>query len=267
MDVTSTKNPLVKEILRLRTKQHREASGRCYIEGIQPVLRAIENGVAIEHAIYAPELLTSETAKAALTRLEAAGQKCIAVSEPVFRHFSERDNPVGLAAIASPRLAGLSDLDLNRQSILTVLYRVHNPGNLGTIVRTIDSVSGAGLILLGPSADPFDLACIKASMGTVFNVPIVVLKEPDDFLTWCRHSRIQLVTTSAEATSSLPHARFSYPCAIMLGSEGQGLPSALLDAGDISVSIPMYGQASSLNLAVACGVMLYAARAANPLPS
>jgi len=264
MDVTSTKNPLVKDIIRLRTKQHRAASGRCYIEGIQPVLRAMENGVRIESIICAPELLTSETAKAALTRLGGTEQQRVLVSANVFRHFSERDNPVGLAAIATPRLAELPDLNLDGQSILTVLYRVHNPGNLGTIVRTIDSVAGAGLILLGPTADPFDPACIKASMGAVFSVPIVALKEPDDFLTWCHRNHVQLVTTSAEATSSLPDARFSYPCAIMLGNEGQGLPPALLSVGDISVSIPMYGQASSLNLAVACGIVLYAARSANP---
>ena len=94
-------------------------------------------------------------------------------------------------------------------------------------------------------------------MGTVFNIPIVSIADPNEFLTWCKQKGVSLITTSAKAPHNLADTAFTYPCAVMLGSEAQGLPPELMAAGDIPVRIPMYGQASSLNLAIAAGIILY----------
>lgn len=258
--ITSTKNPTIKEIRKLQKRHHREETGLCYIEGIQPVIRAIENGIHIELLVYAPALLKSDVARATLEKLEERKIKTLAVSAEVFEEISDRDNPVGIAAVARPRFFELNQLELSAPAIFTALHDIKNPGNLGTIIRTIDSIAGQGVILMGQTADPYDPACIKASMGTVFNIPVVKLQDHRHFLSWCRSKGVSLITTSARAKYDVADANFTYPCAVMLGSEAQGLPPELLDAGDLPVRIPMYGQASSLNLAVAAGIVLYEAK-------
>jgi len=167
---------------------------------------------------------------------------------------------MGLAAVLRQRYLPLAELSQQRSSIYTALWDIKNPGNLGTIIRTVDSMAGQGVILMGHTADPYDPACIKASMGTVFNIPIVKLSEPQEFLQWCKRGAINLITTSAKAPADVGETSFTYPCAIMFGSEAEGLPAELLRAGSTLIRIPMYGQASSLNLAVAAGIVLYEVR-------
>jgi len=257
--VTSAQNSTIKDIRKLQKRKHRDETGLCLIEGIQPVLRAIDNGVLPQILVYAPELLTSHVA---LNVVESQQNRArlLPVSAELFNSISDRDNPMGIAAVVKPPQRTLADLSATKTSIFTALVDIKNPGNLGTIVRTVDSIAGAGVILMGQTADPFDPACIKASMGTVFNVPIVSIENPQEFLAWCKKHHVSLITTSAKAPHNVADTVFTYPCAAMLGSEAQGLPPTLLDAGDTLVRIPMYGQASSLNLAVAAGIILYEVR-------
>ncbi|MBS3949491.1 MAG: RNA methyltransferase [Peptococcaceae bacterium] len=254
--ITSTQNLTIKEIRKLQQRKHRVETGLCFVEGIQPVLRALENDIVPQTLVYAPELLTSEVALGVLDLLRDK-VRLLAVSSALFADISERDNPVGLAAIVRTPIKQLADLVVTERAIYTALVDIKNPGNLGTIVRTIDSIAGSGLIIMGQTADPYDPACIKASMGTVFNIPIVSIADPREFLAWCKQNGVSLITTSAKAPHNIGETALTCPCAVMLGSEAQGLPTELMAAGDIPVRIPMYGQASSLNLAVAAGIILY----------
>jgi len=242
---------------KLAKKSYRDDTGLCLVEGIQPCLRAVENGYHIELLVYAPEMLRSQVALAIVSDLERRHVNVLRVSKDAFAALSERDNPVGIALVARMRPTDLSHLIPRGDFILTVLFDVKSPGNLGTIVRTVDSIGGAGVVLVGQTADPYDPQCIKASMGTVFNVPLVKVALADDLLAWCHRQQITLITTSAQATVDVADAHFTYPCAVLMGSEGPGLPSDVLSAGHWSVRIPMHGQASSLNLAVATGIILY----------
>ncbi len=255
--ITSPSNPTIKEIRRLKRRRQRDATGLCFIEGIQPVLRALENGVPVEAIISCPELLRSEVARQAVSRAVQRGVRSIGVGTAAFNSLSGRDNPVGLAAVARPRLWDLNDLKISQGSVLVALFEPANPGNVGTVVRTVDSLGGSGVVLMGRSADPFDPSAINASVGTVFSVPIVRLDGPLEFMEYARDRGVFTVTTSARAPNDLREARFRYPIALVLGSEREGLPSEILDAGDMAVRIPMYGQSTSLNLAVAAGVVLY----------
>ncbi|MBT9151921.1 MAG: 23S rRNA (uridine(2479)-2'-O)-methyltransferase [Firmicutes bacterium] len=257
--ITSTRNPQLQEMRRLHKKTHREASGFCLVEGIQPCLRAIENGLHVEFLIYAPELLKSPLALMQIADLQRRQIKVLTASKEAFATISERDNPVGLALVAKANPLDLGKITVGKLSILTALFNVKNPGNLGTIVRTTDSIGGSGVILVGQTADPYDPTCIKASMGTVFSVPLARSTE-EDFLAWCHDRQVALITTSAQATMDLAKAKFDYPCAVLMGSEGPGLPRDILTGGHWAVRIPMYGQANSLNLAVATGIILYEVR-------
>jgi TrmH family RNA methyltransferase len=159
-------------------------------------------------------------------------------------------------------------------SVFVALHEVANPGNLGTIIRTADAAGADGVILVGSCTDPYDPVAVKASMGAVFSVPVAVAETAGEFLRWCKECGIAVAAASGAASDSgagldsevsdsgagpgtfwdvpLPE-----PVAILLGSEGSGLPDALLVAADLRLRIPMTGTAESLNLAVAAGILLY----------
>ncbi|HSL94260.1 MAG TPA: RNA methyltransferase, partial [Bacillota bacterium] len=153
----------------------------------------------------------------------------------------------------------LRQLPTERQSLFVALHEVKNPGNLGTICRTVESFGIDGIILLGNTADPYDPASIKASMGTVFSLPIAREMSTERYIEWCRERSLTVVTTSAKARHALDEAPWQFPAVIMFGSEAQGLPASLLELGALQVRIPMSGQTTSLNLAVAAGIILYEA--------
>jgi TrmH family RNA methyltransferase len=236
--------------------------------GVQPVWQAVEAGADIEVLIVAPDLLR-DPAAGMVARQEAGGVRVARLSGELFGRIADRDGPAGLAAIVRQRTARLADLNAARSAVFVALHEVANPGNLGTIIRTADAAGAGGVILVGPCTDPFDPVAVKASMGAVFSVPIAVVESAAEFLAWAKESGIAVAVTSGSdagpgsALGSAPGsvtfwaARLPAPVAILLGSEGAGLPDDLLAAGDLRLRIPMTGAAESLNLAVAAGILLY----------
>ena len=258
--LSSTKNQRIKDIKKLMLRKHREATGLCFVDGVQPVLRALDNNLDVESLIIAPDMLKSELAWRRIRKEEERGTKCLYVTSEVYDYLSERDNPVGLAIVVRQRWQELDRIEVKPSGLFVALHDIKGPGNLGTIIRTADAFSVDAVILIGNTADPYDSACVKASMGTTFNVPLVKESDCEKFLQWSATRGLVLFTTSAHASHTLDFAPWRFPAAVLFGSEAQGLPEELLRAGTVGISIPMAGQASSLNLAVAAGIILYAAR-------
>lgn len=258
--ITSQQNPLAKRIRKLQRKKYRQREGAFYVEGIRVVLAALEQGAPVETIVYAPELLTSDVALEALSEHERRGIRVATVSSDVFASFSARDNPYGLGAIVELRLQSLWDLPVGREDVFVAVDSVSDPGNLGTIVRTLDSVGAAGLILAGQGTDPFHPTAVKASMGALFSLPVAEEEEMDVLWRWCREHHLYTIATSAGARESFWDAGYAFPALVIMGSEGEGLAGDVLAQADVTVTIPMQGTSSSLNLAVATGVVLYELR-------
>lgn len=258
--ITSQQNPLAKRIRKLQRKKYRQREGAFYVEGIRVVLTALEQRAPVETIVYAPELLTSDVALEAVAEQERQGVRVASVSSDVFASFSDRDNPYGLGAIVKLRLQSLWDLPVGRRDVFVALDSVSDPGNLGTIVRTLDSVGAAGLILVGQSTDPFHPTAVKASMGALFSLPVAQEEGMEALWRWCREHEIYTIATSARARESFWDAAYTFPALVIMGSEGEGLAADVLAQADVSVTIPMRGASSSLNLAVATGVILYELR-------
>jgi len=254
--ITSAANPLIKRVRLLGERKHRRREGAFVVQGAQPVWQAVEAGADLEVLITAPDLLR-EPAAGMVAEQEARGVRVARLSESLFARIADREGPAGLAAIVRGRTPGLDELAVRRDSVFVALHEVANPGNLGTIIRTADAAGAAGVILIGQAADPFDPAAVKASMGALFSVPVAAEPSADAFGQWCRQYGVALAVTSAAGSGSLWDADIPRPVAILLGSEGPGLPEDLLAAGDIRLRIPMTGTAESLNLAVATGILLY----------
>jgi TrmH family RNA methyltransferase len=257
--ITSAANPAVRRMRLLADRKHRRREGAFVVEGIQPVWQAVEAGAEIEALVVAPGLLGRSAARAMVAEREQAGTRVTRVSDDLFRRLSGRDGPSGLAAIVRTAQPALASLPVGPDSVFVALHEIANPGNLGTIIRTANATGAAGVVLIGVSADPYDPAAVKASMGALFTTPVCGAGT-EEFFSWASLAGVSVVTTSAKAADSFWEAPYPRPLALLLGSEGTGLPEEMLARGALAVRIPMVGTAESLNLAVAAGVLLYELR-------
>ncbi|MEW5828053.1 MAG: RNA methyltransferase [Chloroflexota bacterium] len=268
--ITSRGNPLVKQARALRQRKARQESGLFLVEGIHHVGEAVEAGWDVEAILYAPERLTSDFALRLVDEQSRRGVRCQPLSAEVFDSLAEKDNPQGLVALVRQRAwtlrpaypsgaaqgDALSLLPLNFR-FGAALVSPQDPGNLGAILRTIDAAGADGLFVLDGGVDIYHPSCIRASMGTIFSTPLAQAGF-DEFVTWARGKNLRLVGASAKASADYRTLDVSQPSVLVLGSEQKGLTPEQVAACDVTVSLPMRGRASSLNLAVAAGILLYA---------
>ncbi|MCT2588293.1 TrmH family RNA methyltransferase [Actinophytocola gossypii] len=250
----------MKRVRLLADRKHRKREGAFFVEGVRSVWQAVDAGAEIETLIVSTELLGDSPALGVVEDLEGRGVRVAHLTADLFLRLSDRDGPSGLAAIVRSRLFDLAGLAVRPDAIFVALNEIANPGNVGTIIRTADSINAAGVILLGQTTDPFAPAAVKASMGALFTVPIAHSADAGEFFAWARERGVSVATTSARAESDHWATEYPMPLALLMGSEGDGLPGDLMARGDLRVRIPMVGAVSSLNLAVATGILLYEVR-------
>ena len=258
--ISSAANPLVKRVRLLADRKHRRRESAFVVEGIQPVWQAVEAGSDVDVLIVATDLLRHPGAAAMVAEQEASGVRVARLSGELFSRISGRDAPSGLAAIVRAAPVPVGDLGVSPGSLFVALHSPGNPGNVGTIIRTASAAGASGVILIGPAADPYDPSAVKASMGALFTVPVAAAASAAEFLDWARRGGVRVAATSARESVSCWDADLGLPLAVLLGSEGGGLPNDVLDAADLRVAIPMTGTAESLNLSVAAGILLYEVR-------
>jgi TrmH family RNA methyltransferase len=260
--VSSAANPVVKRIRLLAERKHRRREGVFVVEGGQPVWRAVEAGWQIEALVIAPELLAGHPALRMAQEQERAGVRVVRLTRDLFERIADRDGPMGVMALVHTRLRSLAELRVGQDTVFAAMDRISNPGNLGTIIRTVDAVGGAGVVLVGDSTDPFAPAAVKASMGSLFAVDIAHAPDIGAFYSWARGNGVRVLATSGGASTTHWQADYSAPAAILLGNEGEGLPADAIAQADQQVRIPMVGTVESLNIAVAAAAVLYEARRA-----
>jgi RNA methyltransferase, TrmH family len=256
MSISSRSNPSIKDIRALRDRKRRETTGLFFVEGIRIVVEAVASGAEVLEIVVAPQLLRSDVAGEAVERAESSGARVLEVSDDVFRTLSAKEGPQGIGAVARQRWLRLDDVDPEADLCWIALDGIQDPGNLGTILRTSDAIGGAGIILMGATADPYDPRALRASMGSVFSQRLIRATF-EEVVGWCRNRNVSLVGTSDRGDRDFGEASYSTPVALLMGSEREGLTPEQLAACDEVVRIPMRGSADSLNVAVAAGVVLY----------
>jgi len=264
--ITSTSNPRVKYLVRLRNRRTRDAESRFLIEGYRELSRAVAAGIDIEEVGYCPDLFLGSNEPALLAMAAANGATLVEYAEAPFRKVSYRDRPEGLVALARQFPAGLDDLSLPDAPLILLVESIEKPGNLGTMLRTADAAGVDAVIVADPTTDPFNPNVVRASIGCLFVVPFAIAGSPET-IAWLRHRDTHLIAATPLAERAHWDVRYSGACAIAVGSEQYGLSDTLLAAADELVRIPMHGDADSLNAAMAAGVVLYEAlrqRTADP---
>jgi TrmH family RNA methyltransferase len=257
--LTSPSNPKLKLIRALRTqRKQRDETGLCVVEGIRHVGEALQAGAQVAYLCYAPERLESEFGRRLVAEQASRGLPCYAVAAEVFESLADKDNPQGLLAVVHQPRRSLQELDGGSFPWGVALVAPQDPGNIGTILRTVDAVGASGVLLLDDSADAYAPAAVRASMGSLFSHPVVRARF-DEFAAWAQMQGYHIYGTSAHGSLDYRQVQaYSRPCILLLGSERQGLSAEQAAVCEGMLRLPMLGRASSLNLAVAAGVLLYA---------
>jgi TrmH family RNA methyltransferase len=260
--ITSRTNARVKEVRSLRQKKTRQENGLFLAEGIHIVGEAIaaaqQGKIQLEYLCYAPELLTSAFAQELLAQEQARGTPCLACSAQVFEGLAEKENPQGIIAVLRQPLTSLSGLNGDSFPWGVALVEPQDPGNLGTILRSVDAVGASGVLLVGGSVDAWHPSAVRASMGALFWYPVVAINFAE-FPAWAARQGYHIYGTSAHGSTDYRQAgRYQRPAILLMGSERLGLTQAQASICEHLIQLPMHGRATSLNLAVATGVMLYA---------
>lgn len=256
IEITSLQNPKVKHAVKLRDRRPRDKEGLFLIEGYRELLRAVDSGLFPKELFYCSELFLGENEPALIQRIRESGAEVHRCKPHVFEKIAYRDRPDGLLGIVSQRHQGLEDLQLSDPPFLLVAEAIEKPGNLGTILRSSDAVGLDGLVVCDRCTDIHNPNVVRASVGTLFTVPVVEAGGRET-LDWLRGQGIKILAATPSATQSYTDVDLRGPVAIAVGTEQLGLSPMWMEEADIQVSIPMKGVADSLNVATATTLLLY----------
>jgi TrmH family RNA methyltransferase len=254
--ITSPANAQVKAIRALHQKKYRAAEGRFLAEGLRILAEAVDQGHAIETLVVLPEMRQHRVGGRLIQHTAAHGGTVLEVTEPVLAKIARKDNPQGAVGVFPQRWERLEAVDAARDLCWAVLEGIRDPGNLGTILRTLDAVGGSGAILLDSCCDPYSIEGVRASMGSLF-CQRLVHTDFESFQAWRRRQGGLLVGTSLNAARDYQQVSYPRPTFVLMGNEQSGLPQAYETGCDELALIPMRGRADSLNVSIAASVLLY----------
>jgi TrmH family RNA methyltransferase len=261
--IDSPANPRIKAAIALRDRRERERAGLTLVDGARESLRALEAGVEVVEAFVFPALVTTPEGRRVLELVgsgQSAGKRprvVTEIGERAFERLAFGDRADGVVlAIRTPGHA-LADLTLPANPLVVVTEDVEKPGNVGAILRSADAVGADAVIAVG-GTDLFNPNVIRASVGTVFRVPVASAPAVD-VAAWLRAAGVRIVAARVDATDLHVDADLNGPLAIVLGSEATGLSDAWRGVDVAAVRLPMLGAADSLNVSAAAAVLLYEA--------
>jgi RNA methyltransferase, TrmH family len=255
--ISSLTNPTVKAVRALHLRKDRDETGLFVAEGLKNVTEGIETGHAPKILMYGREGAEHPLLKQAVQATTAVRGEVIEVTQDILAKVSRRDNPQAVVGVFAQHFAALEDVKPGAAECVVALHRVRDPGNLGTIVRTADSAGCGAVILVGECCDPYSVEAVRATMGSIFAVPLVEASEAE-FAAWRGSWPGSVVGTLLTAETDHRAAKYRKPVMVLMGNEQQGLTPEMAALPDVNVKIPMRGRADSLNLSVATGIMIYA---------
>jgi TrmH family RNA methyltransferase len=256
--ISSLQNPRIKQLVKLRDRRPRDDAGVFLVEGYREIRRALEKGVMLRELYFAPEWFLGENESALIAQAESSGTLLCELTRDAFAKVAYRERPDGLLAVAPQWKRTLDDLTLPAIPFLLVVEAIEKPGNLGTILRSADAAGCDAVIVCDPVTDIFNPNVVRASTGVLFSVPLVVT-DGANVHAWLKQRGVRTVATTPAAEKVYSDVDLRGPLAIVMGSEQYGLSAFWLQNSDMTVRIPMAGQADSLNVAMATIITLFEA--------
>jgi RNA methyltransferase, TrmH family len=260
LTITSLQNERIKSIRALNMRKERKATGLYIAEGASVLMTARHYGVAPETLVRLSSNVDTPNVQDFIGWAKAEGSDVLDVSGAVLSKLSHKDNPQSLIGVYRQQWQPLPNAkSMAADRTWVVLEEVRDPGNLGTIIRTCDAVGASGVILVGNCCDAYARECVRATMGSIFALPLVRVSHAD-FMDWCPSWPGDVIATDLAATMDFRTADYQPPVMLMMGGEGPGLTSDMTALATHRVRIPMAGHLDSLNLSIATALALYQIR-------
>ena len=251
--ISSKENELVKHIKKLKDKKERDISNEYVIEGVKLLKEAIAEDAKIKKVIICDDCEKTEIISKEIM-YEIAKYDCVYVTKKIFKYISEVQEPQGILAIVGKNSTN-SEIDYS-QDIIVALDDVQDPGNLGTILRTVDSVGVTQILVSKGTADSYNPKVVRSTMGAIFRIKIIECEDLEKTLKEIRKHKFKLVVTSLQTDNSIYEINYNKKV-IVIGNEANGVEERIQKIADEKVKIPMLGKTESLNASVATGIVLY----------
>ena len=248
--ITSKSNPKIKNVVKLQKSSERREQNRIIIEGRREIERAVACGFIVDTLFIYNDIL-KESVNIAANYVEE-------VTLEVFEKIAYREGSDGLLAVAIPKYADLKSFKPKKNPLIIVLETVEKPGNLGAIMRTADAAGVDAVIIADPRTDLYNPNAIRASIGTIFSVPLFACSS-EECINWLRENNIKIYCTYLKASIDYLEADFKQGSAIVMGTEATGISDIWVDAADQNLIIPMNGIADSLNVSVTTAIVVFEA--------
>lgn len=256
IEITSTANPRFKAALALQERKGRKE--RFLIEGYRELLRAVEGGVEILELFFCPSFFLGSNEEELIRK--TGTKNLYQCSEKVFEKLSYRDRPDGLIAVARLQKRGIEELEKalqkSKNPFFLIAEAIEKPGNLGTILRSADAAGVDGVIVCDPCTDLYNPNTVRASVGTLFTVPVFEAAS-EEVIRLLQKKGIAILSATPSAKIVYTEVSMKKPLAIVVGTEQLGLSQAWLEKADLQVKIPMHGFADSLNVGTATTLLLF----------
>lgn len=256
--ITSLQNPLIKNVLLLEEKpRERKVQNLIVIEGFREVRLALHAGFTLTTLFYCKDFIDNKALNSLLSH-EYSSFELIEVPGEVYNRMAYRKDHGGVLALANPQRLLLKDLKLSKNPLVLVLESVEKPGNLGAILRTADAANLDAVIICDPQTDIFNPNAIRASIGTIFTMPLVT-STSEQTIRFLKANGITMFGTALTATRFYHESNLKVPAAIIMGSEANGLSTTWLDEADYLIKIPMNGKIDSMNVSASAAVVVFEA--------
>ena len=251
--ISSKENELIKHIKKLKDKKERDSSNEYVIEGIKLIQEAIQENVNIKQIIVCDDCDKTESIPKDLM-YEIAKYDCIYVTKKIFKYISEVQEPQGILAVIEKNN---SDVEIDyTQDIIVALDDVQDPGNLGTILRTVDSIGLTQILVSKGTADSYNPKVVRSTMGAIFRIKIIESEDLEKTLREIKKHKFKVVVTSLQTENSIYEINYNKKV-IVIGNEAKGVEKNIQELADEKIKIPMIGKTESLNASVATGIVLY----------
>ena len=254
MNIISSKdNELVKNIKKLKDKKYRDLENVYIVEGIKMVKEAILENASIRQIIICDDCEKSDLISKEMM-YEIAKYDCIYVTNKIFKYITEVQTPQGVMAIIEKNN---KDKEINyNEDIIVALDDIQDPGNLGTILRTVDSIGLSQILVSKGTADPYNPKVVRSTMGAIYRVKVIECDNLKETLKEIKKNKFKILVTSLDDSKSVYDIKY-YKKVIVIGNEANGVEEEIVKLADEKIKIPMLGKTESLNASVAAGIILY----------
>ncbi|WP_250278675.1 TrmH family RNA methyltransferase [[Clostridium] colinum] len=249
--ITSEKNKIIKDIIKLKQKKEREKTGKFYIEG-ERIIDEIPSNIKIESYIFSEKFYNQ-----ILNMEKYKNSENIVVSDNIFKKISDTINPQGIMAICHIPKNDLKNIKIKDNSFFVILDRICDPGNMGTIVRTAEALGVDAIFLSKGCVNLYNDKVIRATMGSIFHIPIIENENVSILIEYLQNNNVDIVCTYLEGGEAPYNIDFKKSVAILIGNEANGVLEEYKNKANKLIKIPMVGNVESMNASISSAIIFY----------